>query len=111
VAVACALVPETGLLLLDEPTLGLDLEMAQKVMKIIEHEKSSGRLVIITTHNMELVEGIADQVAIFQDGNAMFIPKLSELIHRYAREDRRLSTAYLNYVKGRDHEDYGVTFN
>lgn len=111
VAIACALVPETELLLLDEPTLGLDLEMAQKVMKMIEQEKRYGRQIIITTHNMELVEGVADQVAIFRDGNAVFIPELSKMIFQYAQWDRRLSTAYLNYIRELDHEHSIVTYN
>ena len=105
VAIACALVPETGVVIMDEPTLGLDVEMARRVMKIIHRERQNNRIIIITTHDMELICEIADRLAIFQNGEAIIIHKISELITKYGDKDNKLSTAYLNYI-GRNVSEY-----
>ena len=100
VAVACALVLNSELLLLDEPTLGLDLDIAQKVIKVLESERSSKKIIIITTHNMEFVEKLADRVIIFEEGRINLVISPNEFVEKYSDNDLRLSSAYLNYFKG-----------
>ena len=103
VTIACALVLEAELLLLDEPTLGLDIDISRKVVEVIENEKRNNRIIIITTHNMEFVESIADRIFIFEDGEVKYISEPGKMIAEYAKDDQRLSTAYLNYLRRMEH--------
>jgi len=60
---------EPKILILDEPTNGLDFEGAQVVMRAVEHLNKNGMTIIFITHNMELVAKYADRVIVMKDGN------------------------------------------
>lgn len=66
--IARALLPEPQLLLLDEPTVGLDPDIRQDIWDIIRQLVDRGKTVIITTHYMEEVERFCDRVAILNNG-------------------------------------------
>jgi ABC-2 type transport system ATP-binding protein len=68
VAVACALVGTPELLFLDEPTTGLDPRARQSLWKVIEHFRSEGGTVLLTTHYMEEAAALCDEIAIMDQG-------------------------------------------
>jgi ABC-2 type transport system ATP-binding protein len=68
VALAVALIREPRLLLLDEPTLGLDVEAARDLRHALRALADSGRAILLCTHQMELVEQLADRVLILHKG-------------------------------------------
>ncbi|MEM0375299.1 MAG: ABC transporter ATP-binding protein [Nitrososphaerota archaeon] len=68
VLVAMALATEADVLFLDEPTIGLDPLSKQTVWEQIRDSAAEGRTVVVTTHNMEEAETIADRVAIIDEG-------------------------------------------
>jgi ABC-2 type transport system ATP-binding protein len=68
VALAVALIREPRLLLLDEPTLGLDVEAARDLRHALRALADSGRGILLCTHQMELVEQLADRVLILHKG-------------------------------------------
>lgn len=68
--IACAIVHEPDVLLLDEPTAGLDPLERRSVESIICDELK-GRTVLVTTHKMEGIVGRSDHVAIMADGELL----------------------------------------
>jgi len=71
----------SNLIILDEPTTGLDPIALILLKKIIQKEKDAGKIILITTHIMGLVEEVADEIVFLLDGNIYFkgsIKKLKE---------------------------------
>jgi ABC-2 type transport system ATP-binding protein len=84
VAIAVALLHQPALLLLDEPTLGLDVESAQAVKSLIRQIAASGRAILLTTHQLEMAEVLADQVAVIQQGVIVAQAPTREFIRNFA---------------------------
>jgi cobalt/nickel transport system ATP-binding protein len=68
VALAAVLIMEPEVLLLDEPTAALDPNSCGEVVRSLEQELSNGRTLITATHELDIVEAIADQVFVLQEG-------------------------------------------
>jgi len=66
VALARAIVHRPSIVLLDEPTAGLDPESARDVRELIVAMRSEGRAVLLCTHNLDEVERVADRVAVLR---------------------------------------------
>jgi ABC-2 type transport system ATP-binding protein len=66
VALARALVHRPSIVLLDEPTAGLDPESARDVRELIVAMRGEGRAVLLCTHNLDEVERVADRVAVLR---------------------------------------------
>lgn len=71
-AFARAILDEPPVLLLDEPTLGVDVISAREIRKIIEEYARSGKTVILSTHNMWEVERLCDRIAIISEGTLRY---------------------------------------
>ncbi len=71
VALASILVAEPQILLLDEPTRGLDYGQKAALVAFLHREKASGRTVIMATHDVELVASCADRVVLLGDGQVI----------------------------------------
>jgi ABC-2 type transport system ATP-binding protein len=85
VGVVQALMNRPELLLLDEPTLGLDPLMQREVLRLIQEARSDGASVFFSSHIMSEVEAIADRVAIIRKGVVVEIADPSSLIRRAMR--------------------------
>lgn len=81
VAIAQALLGEPRLLILDEPTAGLDPEERDRVLQVITRPKQ-GRVVVLSSHVPSEVEPIADQVLVLHAGSALFAGTVDELRRR-----------------------------
>jgi ABC-2 type transport system ATP-binding protein len=80
IVIAKALINEPRLLLLDEPTLGLDPHIAIKVRNIIgEVNKKKGTTIIITSHYMDEVEMLCDRVAFIHKGKLIDVGEVKEV--------------------------------
>lgn len=69
---ACALVPKPKLLILDEPTTGLDIESRRLLWEVIFSVHKQGTTILLTTHYLEEVENLADRVILIDHGQKMF---------------------------------------
>jgi ABC-2 type transport system ATP-binding protein len=88
VAIAAALITGPPVLLLDEPTLGLDVQAARTVKDWIAHlAADEGKTIVLTTHQLQIVQELADRVAVIQDGTIIADLRTGELLSRFA-EDR-----------------------
>ena len=76
---ALAFLFNPAILILDEPTAGLDPAASEILKEKILSCRTEGKLIVITTHNMSDVEELADQVLLLHDGTLKFFGQLSEL--------------------------------
>jgi lipooligosaccharide transport system ATP-binding protein len=98
---ARALINNPELLILDEPTTGLDPHSRHSVWEKLSHLKSKNTTLILTTHYMEEAEKICDRVAIMDSGKIVTIDTPSRLmnIHGGNLEDVYLKLTGLQLVK------------
>jgi cell division transport system ATP-binding protein len=68
VAIARALVNEPTILLADEPTGGLDLDAAGKIMEVFKDVNARGTTVLVATHNLEMVSSMGKRVIHLEGG-------------------------------------------
>ena len=85
-ALARAVLHDPEILLLDEPTAGLDPESARAVLDLIRELAGSGRTVIMATHLLHEAEGIADQVILMGAGQARAAGHPRELAAQYMKD-------------------------
>jgi Cu-processing system ATP-binding protein len=76
-AVAC--LPDTPLLLLDEPTVSLDPEGAVQFREFVKGLKRSGKTILFSSHMLEDVQQLADRVAILVNGKLVALQSIEEL--------------------------------
>ncbi|MCJ8280382.1 MAG: ABC transporter ATP-binding protein [Rivularia sp. ALOHA_DT_140] len=83
-AFAVALVHQPPVLLLDEPTLGLDVEATEEVKVLVKDIAASGCAILLTTHQLDIAEQLADKIAIIQNGEILTELPTDELIRRFS---------------------------
>jgi len=94
------------IVLLDEPTAGLDVEVKINVYKVIEEYKKKGTSFILTSHDMSEVERIADTVGILMNGSIVYEGSPNNLT---ASDDNLYKITYL-IKENHDNQD-GVILN
>ncbi len=76
---ACGLVHEPKVLLLDEPTVGVDPQSRVRLLELVRAQADAGLCVLYTTHYMDEAEKLCDQLAIVDHGRLIAEGKLDEL--------------------------------
>ncbi len=84
--IARALVHEPQLLILDEPTAGVDIEIRRSMWKFISELNTGGRTIILTTHYLEEAESLCKNVAIINNGEIVANTTMKELLKRLDKE-------------------------
>jgi len=79
-AIASVLIGDPDVLVLDEPTNGLDPEGFAEVRKIIQSQASKGKTIIMASHILDEVEKVCSHVAIFKSGEIIANGKVGELL-------------------------------
>jgi lipooligosaccharide transport system ATP-binding protein len=82
--IARALVHKPRLLLLDEPTVGLDPQVRQELWALIDALRSEGTSILMSTHYIEEAQRLADSVTIMSQGKAVAMGRPSELVLEHA---------------------------
>jgi lipooligosaccharide transport system ATP-binding protein len=82
--IARALVHEPRLVLLDEPTVGLDPQVRQELWALIDLLRSQGRSILMSTHYIEEAERLCDTVTIMSHGKVVDVGPPRALIERHA---------------------------
>jgi ABC-2 type transport system ATP-binding protein len=80
--IACALLHEPQILLLDEPTVGVDPQSRNAIFETIEALAGEGRTLVYTTHYMEEVERLCDRIVIIDHGKVLADDSLAGLLTR-----------------------------
>lgn len=78
---------DSPILILDEPTTGLDPVSLIHLKDIIRKEKAAGKTILITTHIMDFVETMADEIVFLLEGNIYFKGTVEELKKKSSEND------------------------
>lgn len=89
-ALAVALIHQPKLLLLDEPTLGLDVEATQTVKALVRVIAQEGCAILLTTHQLDIAEELSDRVAIIHKGEIIAASPTRDLIQRFSGTTYRI---------------------
>ena len=84
-----ATIHDPPLLLLDEPTAGLDPQARRQLWDRIEGSRKEGRSILLTTHSMEEAQSVCDRVAIMDHGKILTVDTPARLIEMH-RDDPRV---------------------
>ena len=77
--IGCALLHEPKLLLLDEPTVGIDPQARAKILEFVKELSNRGTGVLYTTHYLEEAENLCDRIGIIDEGKLLANGSLAEL--------------------------------
>lgn len=79
-AIASALIKDTEIILLDEPTLGLDVESTHEVQNLLKNEMvNKGRTILLSSHNMRVIENVCERVIVINKGKIVADEMLDSL--------------------------------
>ncbi len=84
--IARALIHEPKLLILDEPTAGVDIEIRRSMWEYLRKINEAGTTIILTTHYLEEAESLCRHVAIIDDGTIIENARMSTVLRRLQRE-------------------------
>lgn len=83
----CGIVHRPTVLLLDEPTVGVDPQSRQRLFEMVEAERDAGACVLYTTHYMEEAERLCDSLAIIDHGKLIAQGTVAELKSQLSARD------------------------
>jgi ABC-2 type transport system ATP-binding protein len=86
--VAQALVHKPPVIVLDEPTAGVDVELRQSLWAFIRRLNREGHTILLTTHYLEEAEELCERVAMLKEGRIVALDHTTNLLH--SQEERRL---------------------
>lgn len=92
-AIAVSLVHEPALLLLDEPTLGLDVEAAETVKQMVRELAAAGQAIVLTTHQLDVAQQLSGRVAIIREGRIIAEDRTEALLARFSGEQYEIEVA------------------
>jgi lipooligosaccharide transport system ATP-binding protein len=84
--IARGLVHNPSLVLLDEPTVGLDPQIRAQIWTLVDNLRSEGKTILMSTHYIEEAERLADEVALVAAGKVIARGKPTDLVDEHAGE-------------------------
>jgi len=88
--IACCLAMEAELLLLDEPVAGIDLEMSQRILGLLQGLREQGKTIFLIEHNLDAIKAVCDSVIVLDEGR-----KITEGPPEEVMRDPSVLEAYL----------------
>ena len=102
-AIAGALMHDPRVLVLDEPTVGLDPKSARFIKDILRQLAERGAAVFLSTHILEIAERMCDRIGIIDHGNLIAVGTVEEL--RAGRADQSLEDIFLSLTGGAEYAE------
>lgn len=99
-AIVAALMGEKDILVMDEPTTGLDPLMRDSFIDLIREEKKKRRTILMSSHIFEEIEEVCDKVGMIKDGKLIDVADLYELRHS------RFKSYTVTFHQGKDLNDF-----
>ncbi|MGE4285233.1 MAG: ATP-binding cassette domain-containing protein [Phycisphaerae bacterium] len=96
---ACSLINDPDIILLDEPTVGVDPQSRNSIFQTIDAFKAQGKTVVYTTHYMEEAQRLCDNILILDKGKVLAAGTLNELIEEHG------GTSYIEAEMTRELDD------
>ncbi|MGM0472329.1 MAG: ABC transporter ATP-binding protein [Bacillota bacterium] len=91
--IAKALVHDPEIIILDEPTAGVDVELRNSLWRYIRKLNDEGKTIILTTHYLEEAEALCDRIAIMDQGEIITVDSKKNLINSIDKKRVELKTA------------------
>ena len=113
--IACAVLHEPRVVLLDEPTVGVDPQARQRIWRMLEGLRENGTSLIHSSHQLDEIETTCDRIMIMDHGRVVGQGRLSELIEGVLGRQRRLvvrfngSPAAARFGDGFEVDDHQVS--
>ena len=88
--IAQALVHRPPIIVLDEPTAGVDVELRQRLWSFIKELNKEGHTIVLTTHYLEEAEALCNRVAMLRTGKVVALDTTSNLLKKFAAKNLKL---------------------
>ncbi|MFT4533449.1 MAG: Cu-processing system ATP-binding protein [Saprospiraceae bacterium] len=95
VNITLALMHDDPLIILDEPSTGLDPLSLQELKKFVVEERERGKLILITTHILSLAEDLADDILFLLEGDIYFNGSLKDLLNDQEEDSLEKAIAHI----------------
>ena len=99
--IACAIAHAPKLIIMDEPTVGIDPQSRNHILEAILTLRDQGSTILYSTHYMEEVEAIADRILILDEGKLIASGTKDELCQRFENQVTYSFTLTVNRMKQR----------
>ncbi|WP_347861853.1 ABC transporter ATP-binding protein [Salimicrobium sp. PL1-032A] len=83
--IACALLHKPEIIIMDEPTVGIDPQSRNSIFALIHHLKKTGRTIIYSSHYMEEVEQLCDSIGLIDKGKLVEYGDMQSLLDKYRK--------------------------
>ncbi|HEU64672.1 MAG: ABC transporter ATP-binding protein NatA [Candidatus Anoxychlamydiales bacterium] len=101
--IARTLMHDPKLIIMDEPTVGLDPQLRRLLWKYILDLKAEGKTIILTTHYLDEADILSDRICVIDAGSLKALEKPSKLKERWKSES--LEDVFLELIKEKDKEE------
>lgn len=98
VSIARAVIHKPEVLVLDEPTTGLDIMATETIMEFVQLMRQQGTAVIFSTHHLDEISMLADRVSVIYQGKSCFDGSVSDF--QSQSHDLDLRKAFMNVLRG-----------
>jgi len=107
VSIARAIVHDPPVLILDEPTTGLDVLASQHIVDFIQRSREEGKCILFSTHIMSEAERLCDDIAIIHHGKIIALGTIDQLRQRTGEE--KVEDVFLAFLEAADAQAAGDT--
>ncbi|MEJ6951205.1 ABC transporter ATP-binding protein [Natronospora cellulosivora (SeqCode)] len=105
IILAAAFLHRPKVVLLDEPTHGLDAYSAKTVKDLFRKQANEGSAILLTTHVMEIAERLCDRIAVIYEGKIKAVGTLEQLRQKATSKDSSLEDIFLKLTKKEETEE------
>ncbi|MBY0006687.1 ABC transporter ATP-binding protein [Priestia aryabhattai] len=91
--IAVSLIHEPSVLLMDEPTVGIDLQSKLEIIRYIKQLAAKGKTIIYITHDLNEILGVCDRFAVLKEGKLEFVGTMDQAKEK-TREDAEENVVY-----------------
>jgi ABC-2 type transport system ATP-binding protein len=88
---ACGVLHSPDVILLDEPTVGVDPQSRQRIWEMLDELRTDGASLLLTTHQLDEAQQVADRIAIIDHGRKIAEGSFRELLARTVGTERRVA--------------------
>lgn len=108
-ALVAALMNDAPIIILDEPTTGLDPLMRVSFLDIIREERAKGKTIFVSSHMFEELETTCDKVALISDGKIADIADMNEIKNRKVKDFKIEFNLHSDYTKFLSENSFEIT--